>query len=243
MEPRSLTSPHEIVDLVELWLKFPRPLQLGEAIHLRGFFGRAFSDEVMLHHHEAHGRLRYAYPKVQFKVLDRTAHLIGLADGAALVTRLWAEVDQARIGTEVLPVLEAGLSRRAEQLGESEGAILFRFRTPWLGLNQENHAKYQAATGSKDRQALLEHALVGNCLSLAKGFGHWVGARITADCQGLRPVEAGLKGVGMVGFVGTFRVNFHIPEHAGIGKSVSRGFGTVERVVEPAKQTPRGQAC
>ena len=47
----------------------------------------------------------------------------------------------------------------------------------------------------------------------------------------------------MVGFVGTFRVNFHIPEHAGIGKSVSRGFGTVERVVEPAKQTQRGQAC
>jgi hypothetical protein len=243
MEPRSLTSPHGIVDSVGLWLRFPRPLQLGEATHLRGFFGRAFSDQVMLHHHEADGRLRYAYPKVQFKVLDRTAHLIGLADGAALVTRLWAEVDQARIGTEVLPVLEAGLSRRAEQLGESEGAILFRFRTPWLGLNQENHARYQAATGSKDRQALLEHALVGNCLSLAKGFGHWVRARITADCQGLRPVDAGLKGVAMVGFVGTFRVNFHIPEHAGIGKSVSRGFGTAERVVEPAKQTQRGQAC
>ncbi len=37
----------------------------------------------------------YAYPKVQFKVLDRTAHLIGLAEGAVLVTKLWAEVDQA----------------------------------------------------------------------------------------------------------------------------------------------------
>ncbi len=230
-------------DLVEVRLRFGRALSLGEATHLRGFFGRAFSDEVMLHHHEADGRLRYAYPKVQFKVLDRTAHLIGLADGATLVTRLWAEVDQARIGTQVLPVLEAGLSRRAEKLGASEETILFRFRTPWLGLNQENHARYQASANVKDRQALIERALVGNCLSLAKGFGHWVGAKITADCQGLRAVDAGLKGVAMVGFVGTFCVNFHIPHHAGIGKSVSRGFGTVERVVEPATQPRRRPTC
>ena len=54
-------------------------------------------------------------------------------------------------------------------------------------------------------------------------------------------MQTGLKGVPMLGFVGTFRVNFAIPEHAGIGKSVSRGFGTVERIVEP--QDERGRQC
>ena len=53
------------------------------------------------------------------------------------MTRLWSEVDQTQIGTEVLPVLEAGLIRRLECLGEAEIPLLYRFRTPWLGLNQE----------------------------------------------------------------------------------------------------------
>jgi hypothetical protein len=74
--------------------------------------------------------------------------------------------------------------------------------------------------------------LVGNCLSLATAFGHRVGTRLLPDACALRPSAARLKGVPMLGFVGTFRINFHIPDRAGIGKSVSRGFGTVERVRE-----------
>ena len=65
-------------------------------VHLRGFFGREFANEVLLHHHEVDGSFRYAYPKVQFKVLDQTAYLIGLAEGAELVTRLWSDVDQCK---------------------------------------------------------------------------------------------------------------------------------------------------
>jgi hypothetical protein len=32
----------------------------------------------------------------------------------------------------------------------------------------------------------------------------------------------------MLGFLGTFSMNFEIPDYWGIGKSVSRGFGTVK---------------
>ena len=233
----------EQLDVVEYRVRFPRTLSPGEATHLRGSFGREFADEVMLHHHEGEGKLRYAYPKVQFKVIDRTAHVLGLAEGASLVTRLWSEVDQTRIGTEVLPVLEAGLIRRRECVGEAESPLVYRFLTPWLGLNQENHFLYEAQSDPAGRLAILERAMAGNCLSLAKGFRHWVEGRINADCRGLKPVPAGLKGVAMVGFVGTFRVNFHIPDHAGIGKSVSRGFGTVERIPETARPRERGAAC
>ena len=37
------------------------------------------------------------------------------------------------------------------------------------------------------------------------------------------------KSTPMLGFLGTFSVNFEIPDYWGIGKSVSRGFGTVKR--------------
>jgi hypothetical protein len=64
---------------------------------------------------------------------------------------------------------------------------------------------------------------------LAKAFGHRVGIRLIADAKGLRPWITRLKSVEMLAFLGTFRINFLLPDHIGIGKSVSRGFGTVER--------------
>lgn len=38
----------------------------------------------------------------------------------------------------------------------------------------------------------------------------------------------------MLGFLGTFSVNFEIPDYRGTGKSVSRGVGTVKRVDTPS---------
>jgi hypothetical protein len=221
-----------MLEVIDCSLQFARSLNPGEATLLRGYFGQAFSDEVLLHHHNADGSLRYDYPRVQFKILDRTAHLIGLAEGATLVTRLWGEVDAARIGGEELPVFESTLARRREAFGEAPEAITYRFLTPWLGLNQVNHRAYEEQRDRAARSELLARVIVGNCLSLAKSFGHRVGARLSADASQLRPLTVRLKGVPMLGFVGTFRVNFHIPERAGIGKSVSRGFGTIQRVRE-----------
>jgi hypothetical protein len=39
-----------------------------------------------------------------------------------------------------------------------------------------------------------------------------------------------IKGTPFIGFLGLFMVNFTIPDYLGLGKSVSRGFGTVKRV-------------
>jgi hypothetical protein len=219
-----------LIDIIDCRLRLSRPVTPGEASLLRGFFGRAFEDEVLLHHHSPDGGLIYDYPRVQFKVLDRTAHLIALGEGCPLVTRIWTELDHAQIGGEELTILESGLVRRREPLGEADEPISYRFCTPWLGLNQDNHARYRQTTDRAERSALLGRILIGNCLALAKAFGHHVAARLVVDVTGLRPWGARLKKVGMDGFVGTFRINFRVPDRVGIGKSVSRGFGTVERL-------------
>lgn len=215
------------LEITEYRLRFERTLAPGEATHLRGFFASAFAEEELLHQHRPDGSPIYVYPRVQFKVIDRTAELIGLAEGGAVVERLWREVESARLGDEQLPVLEATLLRRREPLGEFAEPIEYRFVNPWLGLNQENHARYEAARSDADRQGILERVLVGNCLSLAKAFGHWVNGRLTADARRLRPRTCRFKDQAMIGFEGLFRINFRLPNGIGIGKSVSRGFGTV----------------
>src|SRR5438874_1362282 len=173
------------LQITEYRLKFERPLSPGEATHLRGYFASAFADEELLHHHRPDGTLVYAYPRVQFKVIDRTARLIGLAEGGELVERLWREVESARLGDEVLPVLEATLLRRREPLGDCPEPAEYRFVNPWLGLNSANYARYQSARADAERWAVLERVLVGNCLSLAKGFAVWVTGRLAADVRRL----------------------------------------------------------
>lgn len=217
-----------LMQITEYRLRLSRPVAPGEATLLRGYFGNVFDDEVLVHHHRTDGSLHYDYPRVQFKVIDRTARLIGIADGGAVVQRLWKEVDHARLGGEELPILEGSLGRRDEPFGETVEPVGYRFVTPWLGLNQENHRKYETAESDAERQDLLGRVLIGNCLSFAKAFGHRVTRRLAPEISGLRVRTCRLKGVPMIGFEGLFRVNFLIPAWLGIGKSVSRGFGTTE---------------
>ena len=65
---------------------------------------------------------------------------------------------------------------------------------------------------------------------MSKGIGYTVSEPIKAEIGRLREVKTSLKGTPMLGFLGTFSVNFNIPDYWGIGKSVSRGFGTVVKV-------------
>jgi hypothetical protein len=80
-----------------------------------------------------------------------------------------------------------------------------------------------------ERTSILKKVLTGNILSMAKGLGYWVDKPIETFIK-LRPVEVNYKDKKMVGFKGGFMVNFVIPDHLGLGKSVARGFGTVARV-------------
>jgi hypothetical protein len=229
-----------MLDLIDYSLKLSRGLIPAEATQLRGFFGTAYEDEIHLHNHYPDGSPRYTYPRVQFKVLDKTAFLIGIAEGAELVTRLWGQVEVTRIGCEELPVLEASLVRRRENFGDCAEQLSYRFRTPWLGLNQDNHQRYCQCVSETERRALLGRILLGNCLSVAKSFGHQVTSRLAAEVGKLKRIDTRLKGVPMIGFLGTFRINFYLPDRIGIGKSVSRGFGTVERLTH---QEERRRSC
>ena len=217
------------LSVTEYHLKLARELYPNETPQLRGFFGNEFAEHILLHQHNEDGTLIYNYPRIQFKILNRQAVLVGLEEGSALLAQLWLEVDQAQIGLETLSVQESIVQKRRVEIGESKSMVTYRFLSPWLALNQENEHRYRTMPKSIDRFRLLERILVGNCLSFAKSFQHNVTLKLTADCSKLRPVSSRLKGITMQGFTGSFSVNFLLPDRVGIGKSVSRGFGTLVR--------------
>ena len=66
---------------------------------------------------------------------------------------------------------------------------------------------------------------------MSKGLDYIVPGPIKVDIPTLKEVNTSLKRNPMLVFFGKFEVNFKIPDYLGIGKSVSRGFGTVKRLM------------
>lgn len=216
-----------VIPTIELTWKTAQPLSNEDSVRLRGFVGMCFAGDDLKHNHANDG-LRYSYPRVQYKVIDAKAKVIGLSEGVESVKQL-LEVVSLTIGKDEVMIINRDVKESNRLLGVSNQNALYSFLTPWLALNQQNYGKYQRLGTSSARKAMLEAILIGNLISMSKSLGYTVPGPLTASIHKMREVKASLKGTPMLGFLGDFSVNFEIPDYWGIGKSVSRGFGTVKR--------------
>lgn len=213
-------------------LQFPNlRLPAREAGKLRGYFGTCFREHSpLLHNHYAEGGLRYGYPLVQYKMIAQVPTLIGLDEGAELLRSLFLQVKELHIGEQQLPVASRDLDFHSMPLGtDTQGLHTYHFASPWLGLNAANYARYQQASPPA-QQHLLQQVLVGNILSCYKGLGLRLRPedRILLTAQ-LQPQRIMFKNQSMLAFKGSFTTNALLPAHIGLGKAVSRGYGTVLR--------------
>ena len=70
--------------------------------------------------------------------------------------------------------------------------------------------------------------MIGNIITMSKGLSYVVSREIKLDAE-LAEVRSSFKGRMITAFNGEFIANFNIPDLLGIGKSVSRGFGTIKK--------------
>lgn len=216
------------VPTIEVSFKTLQPLDFSDTACLRGFIGRLFSENILLHNHDNES-LRYTYPKVQYKIIDSDAHIIGLAEGIEALKPL-GQLDRIVIGHDNIEIDDFQIIEDQCRIGILNDQISYTFLTPWLALNEKNYEQYQKfGTWAKKKQ-LLEKILIGNIISMSKSLGYTVPEPIKANIGNMKGVHTSLKSTPMLGFLGTFSVNFEIPDYWGIGKSVSRGFGTIKKL-------------
>ena len=202
----------------------------GSATHLRGFIAAKFPEYELLHQHDNDkGGLKYIYPKIQYKVIDGMPYLVGIDEGVNIVKTVAEGIENVRLAGKDYRIIKKCIVDKSSTLGITNKCYPYSFLTPWLALNEKNYEKYQKLGGWHKRKELLEKILIGNIISMSKSLGYTVPEPIKADIQKLTEVQTKLKATPMLGFFGTFSVNFEIPDYWGIGKSVSRGFGTVKR--------------
>lgn len=199
-----------------------------DAHKLRGYFGSLFqAHSPLLHNHLEGGGLRYAYPLVQYKVIDGMPVLVGLNEGAELLIQLFLEVKELVIDGRSYPLSHKDLRCDEVVAGYGEELRPYRFETLYMALNQENYPAFMRASAEEKRQQL--NMLVRNhILAAFKGMGVWLAPheRILVQAE-LEPRQTLFKNQSMVVFAGKFTSNAVLPKWVGLGKAVSRGFGAV----------------
>lgn len=202
-----------------------------QAKDLRGAIAELYSHEVLLHQHKENGAIKYNYPLVQYKFIERECLIVGIEDGAKVISSIDLVGQIIKLSSEKYRILKKDLLFQECPFGINEMLISYSFLTPWLALNEKNYEKYQKLGSWQKRKELLEKILIGNLISISKSLGYTVPSPIKAEIGKMKEVPTSLKGTPMLGFLGTFSVNFEIPDYWGIGKSVSRGFGTVKKAI------------
>lgn len=220
------------IKISKIKINFDDSLSPKDAESIRGFLGRLFWENPYVHHHNTDGSLIYQYPKLQYKVINQSFLLIGFLEGEEIIKKIFIELEQFNIEGKWQLIIEKKFEVTKSDFGIAERSNIYRFLTPWLALNEKNYEQYQKLGTWAKRKALLEKIIIGNLISIAKSLGYTVSHMICPDIIKTKEVAVKLKGIPMIGFMGEFAVNFDIPDYWGIGKSVSRGFGTVIKVLE-----------
>ena len=157
--------------------------------------------------------------------------MVAVGDGVSLLESIRDRITTLRVFSQVYRVTGWDMHDCLTSFGVSEHEVIYGFISPWLGLNEANYQRYVRLGSYDKRKVLLETILVGNLISMSKGFQYSVPDRIYARIVSIDEVETRLKGIPFLGFMGAFSANFQMPDYWGIGKSISRGFGTIRKMV------------
>ena len=149
--------------LTQTIIRFPEiNLKTRDAHKLRGFFGNLFQEySPLLHNHYDDGKVRYAYPLVQYKVIDKVPLLTGFGEGSRLLIELFLKIKYLDIEKSRYEINSKNISNVINDLSDFSRLYEYRFKTLWMALNQKNFVEYiklksdeeKASGGPKNREA------------------------------------------------------------------------------------------
>jgi len=195
---------------------------------LRGFIANKFKHIPIIHQHENNNKFIYSYPLIQYKLIDGYPMILGINEGTNVLYEIYKELEILKLSKMILQILEKKIIEKACKFETINKFNHYKFITPYLPLNQQNYKKY-IKINLKQKHLMLNRILTGNILSIAKSLSYVVIDKIKIKSK-LYPLKTKLKSISFIGFKGEFEANFALPDYIGLGKSVSRGFGTIIKI-------------
>ncbi|RMF00986.1 MAG: DNA repair protein [Bacteroidetes bacterium] len=213
-----------------LSLTFPDlRLQARDAPKLRGYFADHFGkDSILFHNHTDDGGFVYGYSLIQYKVLQGVPTVVGINEGADRLLEVFMDIQEIELDGQRVPVNVKELQFLDAQMAITEELREYRFATPYFPFTQDNYQQFRSLNPAEQAQRL--RTLLTNHLILALRD---TGLSIDEDSPRLmtlprlRPRLVNFKNQRMQMYTGSFTANVIFPPTLGVGKSISRGFGTV----------------
>jgi hypothetical protein len=222
MPPRSSDKAQTHLQVRRLVLYCDPPLVSDDGL-LRKAVTAQLPDRELLHGHDPEGRPIASY--VRYRIEEGRGQLIGWGPGLNVLEQVRDELTHLRLGHSMHEVLGTELHDNVEPFGRAEYPLRYCSVSPWLALNEKNHARYSQLKDFEMKRELLSGVMVGNLLSLAKNADHWVNGRIICDVSAFQEQPVMHKETELLGFVVECHMNFHLPQWLGIGKLTSKGYG------------------
>jgi len=180
------------------------------------------------HNHAAGTKLHYRYPKIQYKLVDGYPCIIGINEGVEPLTRQLFEAKEyvITLNGKYVSVQNFSIEHTNAELQLTDSMQTY-YLNLWLPLNKVYHEKWKATTRLADKALLLENRLAAHLLSFAKGI-NWRLPDKSLNVALLniykeQPVR--LHNEKLLAFSVRYQCNLLLPDHIGIGRRSSIGFG------------------
>ena len=204
---------------------------------LRGYFARKYPEEPLLHNHLEGSKVSYRYPRIQYRIYQGHPAILAIHEGIDVLQKIILDNHQLQIGNKSMMVNEMMVVSNRAKFGQTANLIYYKFKSPWMALNQENYKEYVKMATTRQEQR-LKQILKGNLLTISKGFNYTIPNIDEIAIEGsFHPVSRNFHNVPMHCFSGQFSLSFMIPEYLALGKQVSRGFGTIVENKDPTDNT------
>lgn len=202
-----------------------------EIPYFRGSIIRLSENNPFFHNHLGDG-YRYAYPLIQYKLIDGHATIVGINEGGNAIEALFENRSwyDCMLGNRPVKMELIGIRSELFAVRCEKRDFVYTLQR-WLPLNHENYQSYLTLDGLAEQIVMLERILLGNILSFAKGIGVFFEDPIICRILQLHDNKPyGYKNVEFMSFSVTFRTNVALPCYIGLGKSVAKNNGVVTLV-------------
>ncbi len=209
-------------------IEFENEINAWEIPALRGaIVATAGKNHTLFHNHIKDG-YRFKYPLIQYKRIRKRPHLVCIEEGVDEVHHFFENKQEGLMLGDRPYELKVGQLHLNSFTMQVWDKNFHYFIQDWLPLNQENYRKFKQLSTEIDQLEFLEHILKGNILSFAKGINWNVDKEIKLRVQDIvRILTISIKGVKREAYTLNFSTNVFLPNHIGLGKNASLGFGVI----------------
>ncbi len=84
------------------------PIKAFDIPKLRGAIAKQFPKFDLIHNHIENERLRYAYPSIQFKVINNSPMIVGIGDGVDVLKTVFMDLSDLEFEGKQISINDRG---------------------------------------------------------------------------------------------------------------------------------------